>query len=162
MPSFDHQHSNRLPSSRFHGPRTRLALSLAATALVCAAPGATLAGDTPAPGGARVYIVSPADGEVVSSPFKVVFGLSGMGVAPAGIKREKTGHHHLVIDAPVPDPKFAIPSDANHRHFGGGQTETLLDLPPGKHTLQLVMGDFIHVQHDPPIVSPVIAIEVLP
>ena len=116
---------------------------------------------TPAPEGARVYIVSPADGEVVNSPFKVVFGLSGMGVAPAGIDKDNTGHHHLLIDlkdsTAMDKP---LPSDNNHRHFGGGQTETTLQLPPGKHTLQLIMGDKNHVPHTPPVMSKPITVVV--
>jgi len=78
--------------------------------------------------GARVYIVSPAHGEEVTTAFKVVFGLSGMGVAPAGIDKSNTGHHHLLIDTAVPDLARPIPSDANHRHFGGGQTEVVIEL----------------------------------
>ena len=116
------------------------------------------AGSTPAPEGARVYIVSPRHGEVVTTPFKVVFGLSGMGVAPAGTEKAKTGHHHLLIDADVPDLSKPIPADDNHKHFGGGQTEMVLELTPGEHTLQLLMGDYAHVPHDPPVVSEQITI----
>ena len=86
---------------------------------------------------AKLYIISPADGETVSSPFKIVFGLEGMGVAPAGIKFNNTGHHHLLIDlTELPDTNSPIPSDDNHRHFGKGQTEALIELEPGEHTLQ--------------------------
>ena len=99
-------------------------------------------------------------GAVVESPVTVRFGLSGMGVAPAGIQNPKTGHHHLIIDAPLPDPGKPIPADDHHRHFGGGQTEVVLDLPPGKHSLQLVLGDHLHIPHDPPIVSKQIEITV--
>ncbi|MGD8408469.1 MAG: DUF4399 domain-containing protein, partial [Thiohalophilus sp.] len=114
----------------------------------------TLAGTTPSPKGADVYIVSPADGEVVTSPFKVVFGLSGMGVAPAGVDKPNTGHHHLLIDAGNrPAADRPIPADEHHKHFGGGQTETTLSLSPGKHTLQLIMGDQNHIPHDPPVIS---------
>lgn len=115
---------------------------------------------TPAPQGARAYIVSPQDGATVSSPVRVVFGLEGMGVAPAGIEKEKTGHHHLIIDADLPAANEPVPSDENHRHFGGGQTEVVLELAPGPHTLQLVMGDHNHVPHDPPVVSEKITITV--
>ena len=91
--------------------------------------GAATAGDrTPSPPGAIVYIVSPADGATVSSPVTVVFGLKGMGVAPAGTEMEKTGHHHLIIDAPLPPAGQPVPADANHKHFGGGQTETTIEL----------------------------------
>ena len=91
---------------------------------------------------------------------KVSFGLTGMGVAPAGVPSPNTGHHHLIIDAPTPAPGAPIPDDAQHRHFGGGQTEVTIELEPGMHTLQLVVGDHNHVPHDPPIVSPRIEIKV--
>ena len=115
---------------------------------------------TPAPEGARVYIVSPQDGATVSSPVKVIFGLQGMGVAPAGVENAKTGHHHLIIDAELPPANEPVPADDNHRHFGGGQTEVTIDLSPGTHTLQLIMGDHNHVPHDPPVVSEKITITV--
>ena len=115
---------------------------------------------TKAPAGAEVYIVSPEDGAVVSSPVTVRFGLKGMGVAPAGVEVAETGHHHLIVDAPLPDPTLPIPSDDRHIHFGGGQTETTLELPPGEHTLQLLVGDHLHVPHDPPIVSEPITVTV--
>ena len=118
------------------------------------------AGDTSAPAGANVYIVSPVHGEVVTSPVKVVFGLSGMGVAPAGVDKAKTGHHHLLIDTGVPDMNRPIPADDNHRHFGGGQTETVIELTPGKHTLQLLLADFTHTPHNPPVMSQQISITV--
>lgn len=125
-----------------------------------------LAGDTPSNPDARVYITNLSDGDTVSGPVTVRFGLVGMGIAPAGVEWDNTGHHHLIVDrAPygaeagdnMDDP---IPSDENHRHFGGGQTETTLDLPAGTHTLQLVLGDAFHVPHDPPIMSEVITITV--
>jgi len=119
-----------------------------------------IAGDTPAPAGAKVYFVSPADGDTVTSPLKVVMGLSGMGVAPAGTQKDNTGHHHLIIDAPTPDPAAGIGKDEKHRHFGGGQTETSIELTPGQHTLQLVLGDWKHVPHNPPITSQVITVTV--
>lgn len=115
---------------------------------------------TPAPDGARVYIVAPINGATVSSPVKVVFGLEGMGVAPAGIEKEKTGHHHLIIDAELPPMNEPVPSDDNHRHFGGGQTEVTIKLAAGAHTLQLIMGDHNHVPHDPPVTSEKISITV--
>jgi len=118
--------------------------------------------ETPAPRNASVYIISPKDGDTVTSPFKVQFGLSGMGVAPAGVERPNTGHHHLIIDATLSpeELKQPIASDAQHMHFGGGQTETMLTLPPGTHTLQLVLGDWTHVPFNPPIMSPVITVTV--
>jgi hypothetical protein len=118
------------------------------------------AGNTSAPDGASVYIVSPGHGEVVTTPVKVVFGLSGMGVAPAGIDKAKTGHHHLLIDTAVPDLDKPIPADDNHRHFGGGQTEVVIKLTPGKHTLQLLLADFTHTPHKPPVMSEQITIMV--
>ena len=124
-------------------------------ASVCAGP---LAAASPAPDGARAYIVSPAHGEVVATRFKVVFGLSGIGVAPAGVDKANTGHHHLLIDTSLPALDRSIPSDANHRHFGGGQTEVILELPRGEHTLQLLLADFAHVPHSPPVASEPITI----
>lgn len=117
-------------------------------------------GRTPAPQGARVYIVSPQNGATVSSPVRVIFGLEGMGVAPAGVKKANTGHHHLIIDADLPPATEPVPSDDNHLHFGGGQTEVTVDLAPGTHTLQLIMGDHNHVPHVPPVVSEKITITV--
>lgn len=109
---------------------------------------------------ARLEIISPADGDTVSSPVTVKFGLAGMGVAPAGIDAKNTGHHHLIIDSPLPDLQFAVPKDAKHRHFGGGQTQVELELEPGEHTLQLLLADWRHIPHDPPIISRQITITV--
>jgi hypothetical protein len=110
---------------------------------------------------ANLYIISPADGETVTNPLKIVFGLEGMGVAPAGIKYTNTGHHHLLIDvAEPPDVNSPIPSDDNHRHFGNGQTEAAIELEPGEHTLQLMLGDHMHIPHDPLVVSKKIKINV--
>jgi hypothetical protein len=95
----------------------------------------------PSPPGAMAYIISPADGDTVTSPVRVLFGLKGAGVVPAGIEREGSGHHHLLIDTTVSNFDAAIPSDTNHRHFGGGQTEVEIELEPGTHTLQLLLGD---------------------
>jgi hypothetical protein len=114
----------------------------------------------PSPAGAMVYFIEPADGATVTSPVRVAFGLKGAGVAPAGVEREGTGHHHLLIDTDLPDLNQPIPSDANHRHFGGGQTEVELELSPGTHTLQLLLGDERHLPHDPPIMSDRITIQV--
>jgi hypothetical protein len=110
------------------------------------------------PEGARVYIISPKDGKTVTSPVTIRFGLKGMGVAPAGVAYPNTGHHHLIVDAELPDPTKPVPSDEHHIHFGKGQTQVTLDLPPGQHTLQLVLGDKNHVPHDPPVVSKPITI----
>ncbi len=109
----------------------------------------------------KLYIISPLDGETVSSPVKIVFGLQGMGIAPAGIKFNNTGHHHLLIDvAELPDINSPIPSDDNHKHFGKGQTEAVIELPPGEHTLQLMLGDHMHIPHDPVVISKKIKINV--
>lgn len=115
---------------------------------------------SPAPKDARAYIISPADGEVVHSPVTVRFGLYGMGVAPSGVDADNTGHHHLLIDTGLPDLDRPIPSDEQHRHFGGGQTQTTLDLKPGRHTLQLLLGDKNHIPHNPPVMSKQITITV--
>ncbi len=109
---------------------------------------------------ATVYFVSPADGAVVTNPVTVVFGLRGYGVAPAGVAQDNTGHHHLLIDTQLKDMSAPIPNDAEHRHFGGGQTETTIELAPGQHTLQLVLGNFAHIPHNPPITSAPITITV--
>lgn len=111
--------------------------------------------------GARAYIISPQNGETVSQTFTVRFGLSGMGVAPAGVERAGTGHHHLLIDIEtLPDLGKPLPATDQIRHFGGGQTETELTLPPGTHTLQLLMGNYMHVPHDQPVLSEKITINV--
>jgi len=127
------------------------------------APGAAPAAPTrqPAPAGAMAYIIEPADGARVTSPVRVVFGLKGFGVAPAGVDRNDAGHHHLLVDAGMPaNLALPLPNDEQHRHFGGGQTEVELTLPPGRHTLQMVVGDHLHIPHDPPIASSVVTIEV--
>lgn len=139
-----------------------------AAALVAALPALSEAQGTPSAEGARVYFVNLADGATVTSPVTVVFGLSGMGVAPAEVVAENTGHHHLLLNRPpfgegefgAEEAELAVPADDNHRHFGKGQTEVTLDLPPGTHTLQLVLGDAGHVPHDPPVVSERITITV--
>jgi hypothetical protein len=113
-----------------------------------------------APAGATAYIIEPADGATVASPVRIVFGLSGIGVAPAGVPRADAGHHHLLVDTGLPDLGLPIPADDNHRHFGGGQTETEIELAPGTHTLQLLLGDERHVPHDPPVTSERITITV--
>jgi hypothetical protein len=124
--------------------------------------GPAMAGGTPAPENAYLYVGWPNDGEVIRSghPFRVWFGLRNMGVAPKGAKVPNTGHHHLLIDTDLPPLDEEIPSDRNHLHFGGGQTETLIELPPGQHTLQLLMGDYDHIPHDPPVYSKKITITV--
>jgi hypothetical protein len=115
-----------------------------------------------APEGASLYFISPENGAKVKSPVVARFGLAGMGVAPAGMAREKTGHHHVLIDtdAKTLDMSKPLPSSDRVKHFGGGQTEARLELPPGKHTLQLVLGDENHVPFDPPLMSEKITITV--
>jgi len=117
-------------------------------------------GRTAAPEGAKAYIIAPEDGASVASPVTVVFGLSRMGVAPAGTEKENTGHHHLLIDTGLPRLDEPIPADDNHVHFGGGQTEVQIELAPGEHTLQLLLGDLNHIPHDPPVSSDVITVTV--
>lgn len=121
---------------------------------------ASYADTTPAPRDAYLYIGWPVDGQVVAAgkPFKVWFGLRNMGVAPKGVNFPKTGHHHLLVDTDLPGMDQEIPSDRSHLHFGAGETETMLELPPGKHTLQLLMGDDKHIPHNPPVYSKKITI----
>lgn len=135
-------------------PNFRPALAL------LAAVAAPLHAGTPAPAGAELYLIAPADGAVVDGPVTVRFGLRGMGVAPAGIEKKDTGHHHLIVDAPLPELDKPIPSNERYRHFGGGQTEATLSLPPGRHTLQLLLGDHNHVPHEPPVLSKPVTITV--
>lgn len=131
---------------------TKLALALLAFCLP-AIPAAN-AGDTPSAPGARLYIIWPKDGQVIAGgKFWLRMGLENMGVAPAGSTKPKTGHHHVIIDAPLPPFDEPIPSDKNHLHFGGGQTEARISLPPGRHTIQLLLGDATHVPHKPPLYS---------
>lgn len=121
---------------------------------VGAAPAIANEYSSPAPAGAEAYIISPEDGAEVSSPFTVRFGLSGMGVAPAGIDKPKTGHHHLLVDLEtLPDLDEALAATDHIKHFGGGQTQTTLDLPAGTHKLQLLLGNYVHIPHEPPVMS---------
>ena len=117
---------------------------------------------TKAPASAYCYIGWPNDGQVLQAgkPFRVWFGLRHMGVAPKGVVFENTGHHHLLIDTELPPGGQPIPNDRNHLHYGAGETETMIELPPGRHTLQLLMGDENHVPHEPPVTSKKITIVV--
>jgi len=135
-------------------PILLLSLSIAAAAMAQA--------ETAAPPNAVVYFINLKDGDSVKSPIKIQFGLSGMGVAPAGVEKPNTGHHHLLIDTTLTpeQAKEPIPADDHHLHFGGGQTETTLTLSPGRHTLQLVLADWSHIPFNPPVVSPAITIDV--
>ncbi|AGK57407.1 hypothetical protein HYPDE_28638 [Hyphomicrobium denitrificans 1NES1] len=115
---------------------------------------------TPAPAGAKVFIIEPADGATVTSPVTVKFGAEGIEIIPAGTDKANSGHHHLLIDTPVPDLNSTIPKDEHHVHYGKGQTEATVELTPGKHTLQLLLGDKNHVPTDPPVESPVVTVTV--
>ena len=140
----------------------------AAAALAFSTMSLLAGGETASNPDAEVYFINLENGQAVSSPLRIKFGLRGMGVAPAGTEKEMTGHHHLFINRPAlgqgedgaDELANGIPSDDNHIHFGGGQTETTLELPPGEHTLQLVLGDYGHVPHRTPVVSEVITITV--
>jgi len=120
------------------------------------------AGETPAPDDAKVYFINIKDGDTVTSPVTIRFGLSGMGIAPAGTEMPNTGHHHLIIDEKLEGEALneAIPVDEHHMHFGKGQTEATVTLSKGKHTLQLLLGDWSHVPHKPPVMSDVITVNV--
>ena len=134
---------------------------LLGTAVSLTAITAAFAGETPSTPGAEVYIVNLEDGATVQSPVTVVFGLVGMGVAPAGVEQEGTGHHHMYLNRPPFGEaegddeilEIGVPADENHIHYGGGQTQATYELEPGEYTMQLVLGDHFHVPHDPPDVS---------
>ncbi|MDR6499796.1 DUF4399 domain-containing protein [Burkholderia sp. DN3021] len=139
----------------------RRATLLALAATVLAPRIAFAAGRTSSPPGAEVYIIWPSDGATITGgKFWVRMGLRNMGICPKGIERPNVGHHHLLIDTDLPPLDQPIPSDRNHLHYGAGQTEARIELPPGKHTLQLLMGDHDHVPHDPPVYSKKITITV--
>ena len=156
--------------------KTRLLSSFALLALVTAcggespdepvveatpeAPPAVVLERTASVEGARVFFISPADGETVSNPVKVVFGIEGMTVAPAGDNTPHSGHHHLLIDTDLPDLGLPIPKDNQHVHFGDGSTSTEITLEPGEHTLQMLLGDHLHIPHNPPLKSAQITIQV--
>jgi len=131
-----------------------------ASTVAAPAPGAPAAARKPAPAEAVAYIISPADGATVDNPVLVQFGLKGIGVAPAGVDRPDTGHHHLLVDAELPPLDAPIPSDPQHVHFGAGQTETVITLPPGRHQLRLLLGDNLHMPFDPPVASATVTIDV--
>jgi hypothetical protein len=135
---------------------------LAGLAAVALATTAVVAQQTKSPAGAEVYFITPKNGDTVAATFRVQMGLKGMGIAPAGIEKENTGHHHLIINTKLAPAalKESLPADAKHVHFGGGQTEATVTLPAGTHTLQLVLGDQNHIPHDPPVVSDVITVTV--
>ncbi len=102
----------------------------------------------------KVFFISPSDGDVVTSPVAIKFGVTGMEIVPAGIDKPESGHHHLLVNVDeLPNMKMPIPADKNHLHFGKGQTEATIDLPKGKHALQLLLGNYLHVPHSPPLIS---------
>lgn len=147
-------HSPPVMSERIH---VMVAESAPAPATAAAAP-ADASGRHSSPPGAKVYIISPSDGAAVPLTFQVRFGLDNMTVVRAGVDAPNSGHHHLLIDAPLPPIDEPIPNDENHLHFGAGQTEATVTLTPGKHTLQLLLGDANHMQHVPPVYSNVITV----
>ena len=133
----------------------------ALAAAIALPPGAAYAQGKTAPKDAKLYFISPRDGQKLRGPFLVRFGLRNMGVTHAGDDYQNAGHHHLLVDVTDPiDPKEPIPQDKSHLHFGAGQTETMLELAPGTHTLQLVLGDARHYPFEPPVVSEKITIRV--
>jgi hypothetical protein len=115
---------------------------------------------TASPEGARVFFITPANGDTVSNPIDIEFGIEGMTIVKAGDKQPASGHHHLLIDTDLPDLGAPVPADANHVHFGDGSTRTEISLEPGQHTLRLLLADYLHVPHDPPVVSEAITITV--
>ena len=144
--------------------RRHLLPALSALALFAIAGSATALDRTPAPAGAHVYFIDLKNGATVKSPLTLHFGLTGMGIAPAGIVFDNTGHHHLFIDTPLPaDGSQPVPAvDGKVIHFGKGQTETTITLTPGKHTLQLELADATHVPHSPAVASGVVTVNVAP
>jgi hypothetical protein len=145
---------NHVPQSPpVMSPRIHVTVAAVTPAPPPAAAAAPSSARHTSPPGARVYIVSPADGDYIPKTVTVRFGLVNMGVAPAGVEKANSGHHHLLIDTPLPPLDQPIPNDENHLHFGAGQTEATITLTPGRHTLQLLLGDAQHVPHDPPVYS---------
>lgn len=135
-----------------------------ATCLAALGTSVAHAQNSSAPPDAQAYIIWPSDGQVIQAgKLWVRMGLKGMGIAPADVAKADTGHHHLLIDVEPPPPDQPIPNDRNHLHFGDGQTEArLIDLPPGEHTLQMLLGDAKHYPHNPPVMSEKITIIVEP
>jgi len=140
---------------------TRYASLLAVFAAALSFASTAMAGSTPAPKDAEVYIIWPQNGAVISGgKFWLRMGLRNMGVAPKGVEMANVGHHHLLVDTELPPADQQIPSDRNHLHFGAGETEARIELPPGQHTLQLLLGDHDHVPHNPPVYSKKITVTV--
>jgi len=132
----------------------------AALAVIIAASAMAGLPQTASVAGASVFFITPADGATVASPVTIEFGIEGMTVVKAGDDTPGSGHHHLLVDTGLPDPGLPIPADENHIHFGDGSTSTELILAPGEHTLQLLLGDHLHIPHDPPVTSETISITV--
>ena len=145
----------------FHRVFQRPAIAITAAALA-ALPALSTAQPIPAPEGAEVYFVDPADGATVANPVTIRFGLRGMGIAPAGAEWDNTGHHHLILNLDPSDIAMdeSLPATDQIRHFGGGQTEATLELPAGTHTMWLLVGDYTHTPHDPPVMSEMITVTV--
>ena len=141
-------------------PQDEAATDADAAAVPAPAPEVALPPRKPSPEGARVWFVSPGDGAALTSPFVVEFGLEGMGLLPAGEIGEHTGHHHLLVNTPLPRMDLPIITDDAHMHFGLAQTRVEMSLAPGMYTLQLLLGDDLHIPHDPPVMSKVITVEV--
>ena len=137
-----------------------LRIAIAFASLILAATAMAQDFRSPAPAGAKVYFIEPKDGAEITGPVTVKMGLIGMGVAPAGVEKKDTGHHHILVNQKVEDPMAPLPADDKHRHFGNGQTETALTLPPGKHTLQLILADHNHIPHNPIVASEVVTVTV--
>ncbi len=115
---------------------------------------------TASPEGARVFFIRPEDGATVSNPIRIEFGVEGMTIVKAGDNQPNSGHHHLLVDTDLPELGVPVPADANYIHFGDGSTSTQITLEPGQHTLRMLLGDYLHIPHDPPLVSDSITITV--
>ena len=115
---------------------------------------------TVSPNGAKVFFITPVNGDTVSNPFNIEFGIEAMSVVAAGDNQAHSGHHHLLVDAGLPDLALPIPSDTSHIHFGDASTSTQLTLESGEHTLRLLLGDYLHIPHDPPVISELVTITV--
>ena len=168
--ALEHRRKGGLMQMRTRGgernQKQNIALAVVFLAGIMCTPGTALAQRTndltPSPPGAEVYFVDLKDGAIVPEKLKIFFGLRNMGVAPAGSDTPNTGHHHLIIDSNLPALNVPIPNDFKHLHFGAAQTEAEITLSPGKHTLQLVLGDKAHVPHSPPVMSQQITVTVVP
>ena len=141
-------------------PDTTTEPSVTSEAAPEAAPEAAAMPRTASADGASVFFITPADGATVTNPINIAFGIAGMDVVKAGDNQPDSGHHHLLIDTDLPSFEAPIPADEHHVHFGDGSTTTEITLPPGEHTLQMLLGDHLHIPHNPPLVSAAITITV--